>query len=485
MEHDHLTEFSGVIGRVVRETFSWKTLFSGVALGFILVVTTVVLAIAKAPNVGIFVGQIIMAAALARFAVNGLFGEWDGTLFSSAGGSWAQVGAVTGRYLFLTFAWLVPLYFLGLNTMSDPQMMMMGPAMGGRVAFALASYMMLSALSPPIILIAAVSATDFGDFLSVAHWRRLFAGRSSDLFMVYAAYAGALGMACLIAFPILMGAFAMAWQLALLLGAVAGAFLFGWMASLLGRLCGFFAFGDRGFAGGRSETPGLSSQPDARHDHHAPAPASPAAVPLSSMATPLDGEPTGGPPMLPDSADRVQNARKKFETDPDAAIASLEQVHEEYAPHPQILHALVLMCHQAERKEEAVTWAKAALPVCFNRGALPLAAEILKTMWKFREALDLSDDQKLKIATSFSNSGELAYAANVYALVIQADRNHARAIKGVMHVAETLAGEDGRAADAVKLYSYLAKSCPETPLMEYIQDGLAKARKTAAVAKAS
>jgi hypothetical protein len=486
MEHDHLTEFSGVIGRLVRETCSWRSLFSGIAMGFILVVTAVVLTIVKAPNVGIFVGQILMAVALARFALNGLFGEWDGTLFSSTGGSWGQVAAVTGRYLFLTFAWLVPVFFLGLKSMSDPQMLMMGPAMSGRLSMALAAYMLLSTLSPPVILIAAVSASDFGDFLSVAHWRRLFAGRTGDLFMVYAAYAGAIGMAILIALPILLMAGSMAWQLALLIGAVMGAFMFGWMASLLGRLCGFFAYGDHGFSGGRVQAPMAPADQDAGPQAPVRAPAAaPAAIPVSSMTTPVDGAPTGGPPILPDPADRVRDAHRTFASDPAAAITALEKIHEEYAAHPQILHALALMCHKAGRKEEAVTWAKAALPVCFDRGALPLAAEILKALWKFREALDLSSDRKLKIATTFSNSGDLAYAANVYALVIQADSNNARAIKGVMHVAESLAEEEGKASDAVKLYSYLEKACPESPLMEYILEGLDKARKTAAIARAS
>ncbi len=488
MEHEQLTEFSGVIGRVVRETISWKTLFTGIAMGFILAVTVVVLALVKAPNVAIFAGQILLAAAMARFALNGLFGEWDGTLFSSSGGSWGQVSAVAARYLFLTFAWLVPVFFLGLNSMSDPQMMMMGPAMGGRVTMALAAYMMLSTLSPPIILIAAVSATDFGDFLSVEHWRRLFSGRASDLFMVYAAYTGAIGIGCLIAFPILMAAGAVAWQLAVLVGAVLFAFLFGWMVSLLGRLCGFFACGDQGFSGKRTEVPVRSAGPNS--DHGVPAdaqaaPAAPASIPVSTMTTPLDGGPTGGPPMLPDSAEKVQAASKTFATDPDGAITALEKVHEEYAPHPQILHALSLMCHQAGRKEQAVTWAKAALPVCFDRGALPLAAEILKVLWKYREALDLTSEQTLKIANSFADSEELAYAANAYALVLHADRKNVRAIKGVMQVAKTLSGEVGRAADAVKLYAYLEKSCPETPLMEYIQEGLAQARKNEAIAKAS
>ena len=120
MEHESFSEFSGVVGRVVRETFSWKTLFTGICLGFILVVTMMFLAFVKAPNVAVFVVQILIAIAMARFALNGLFGEWDGTMFSSSGGSLTQVAAIAGRYLFATFVWLVPVFFLGSRASPIP-----------------------------------------------------------------------------------------------------------------------------------------------------------------------------------------------------------------------------------------------------------------------------------------------------------------------------------------------------------------------------
>ncbi len=485
MEHRKLSEFSGVVGQIIRETFSWKTLFTGIVLGFIMVFNMVALMFLKAPNVAVFVIQILMAAAMARFALNGLSGEWNGTLFSTAGGSWGQVAVVTGRYLFVTFAWLVPVFFLGLKNMSDPQMMMMGPAMGGRMAMAFAAYMMLSTLSPPVVLIAAVSATDIGEFLSAAHWKRLFSGRGGDLFMVYAAYAGTIGMAFIITFPILMATSAIAWQLTVLVAAVIGAFLFGWMVNLLGRLCGFFAFGEHDFSNKRVAATPKPGMNEPRLEEPAPMPAGPAAVPLSDVGNTFGGAPTGGPQPLSDPQEKVQEAHNRFNSNPDDAIAFMRQVHEEYAPHPQILHALCLMCHKTGKKEEAVTWAKAALPVCFNRGALPLAAEILKALWKFRDVLDLTIDRKLKIAASFARDDDLIYAANTYALVLQEDRNDARAIKGIMHVAETLTGEGGQAADAAKLYSYLQKTCPDTPLMEYILEGLERARKLEAVSRAS
>ena len=306
--------------------------------------------------------------------------------------------------------------------------------------------------------------------------------------MVYAAYAGAIGMAFVITLPILMAAGAVAWQLTLLVGAIIGAFLFGWMVNLLGRLCGFFAFGDLGFSDKRAETtprPVIRNELSQERQPPATTPAGPVSVPVSEVGNTFGGAPTGGPAPLPNPGEKVQEAIDRFVSDPEGAISFLEQVHEEYAPHPQVLHALCMMCHKAGRKEQAVTWAKAALPVCFDRGAPPLAAEIIIALWKYRAALDLSTERKLKIAATFARSGENVYAVNTYAMVIQEDPNDARAIKGVMAVAGTLCEEDGHAADAVKLYSYLQKTCPDTPLMEYILDGLEKARKLAAVSKAS
>ena len=265
-----------------------------------MVFNMVVLMFLNAPSVAVFVIQILMAVAMARFALNGLSGEWDGTLFSTAGGSWGQVAVVTGRYLFVTFAWLVPVFFLGLKNMSDPQMMMMGPAMSGRMAMAFAAYMMLSTLSPPVVLIAAVSADDIGDFLSAAHWKQSFSGRGGDLFMVYAAYAGTIGMAFVITFPILMATSAVAWQLTVLVAAVIGAFLFGWMVNLLGRLCGFFAYGKYNFSDNRVATTPRPGMNDPHLEGPAPTPAGHASVPLSEVGNTFGGAPTGGPQLLTD-----------------------------------------------------------------------------------------------------------------------------------------------------------------------------------------
>ena len=38
MNGQHLTQFSGVVGRVLRSSFSWRTLATGAALGFFFLV---------------------------------------------------------------------------------------------------------------------------------------------------------------------------------------------------------------------------------------------------------------------------------------------------------------------------------------------------------------------------------------------------------------------------------------------------------------
>ena len=153
MNDRNLTEFSGVVGRVLRSSFSWRTLATGVALGFFLLVVSFVLGMVGAPpNAAVFVVEILMAVAMARFALNGLHGEWDGTVFSSAGGSWAQVGAVAGRFLVATLAWLLPVFFLGLNSMVSPQSLM-GPGTGASLA---ASATPVSSMSAIVLMAVSV-----------------------------------------------------------------------------------------------------------------------------------------------------------------------------------------------------------------------------------------------------------------------------------------------------------------------------------------
>jgi hypothetical protein len=492
MNDQNLTEFSGVVGRVLRSSFSWRTLATGAALGFLLLIVSFVLGVAGAPNAGVFVVQILMAVAMARFALNGLHGEWDGTVFSASGGSWSQVFSVAGRFLLATLAWLVPVFFLGLSSMAPAQALMSGPSAGpgmGASLLAFAAYMFLSTLTPPLFLIAAVSAENFGEFFSAAHWKRLFTGRSADLFMVYAAYSGALAMTFILAVPVVLGALALAWQLALLVGGIALAFVFGLMVCLMGRLCGFFAFGNTDSAPAPAAAPAGPGTATAM-GRVAAAGGSLAAGVTASTVSPVQavlggGQPglTGGPPVLTDTREPLAEATRKFASDPDGAIAVLEDANERYAPHPQILHALCMLTHKAGRNDDAAEYARTALPLCLDRGALPLAAEIYRTLWAVRGSLELKRDHKLQIAAVFLRSDELAYAANTYALVLQDDANDARAIKGVMQVADKFLKGRNQPAEAEKLYAYLLEVAPNSPLAEYVQQGLDSARKMATQAQ--
>ena len=121
------TEFGGVAGRVLRKSISGSSLVTGIVLGIVLLVGDWVLIMARAPEATIPFNQFVMALGLARFALNGLYGEWNGTVFSGAGGPWSSVGLITIRYLALTALWLVPLFFLAPR---PEQAMAMGPGMG-------------------------------------------------------------------------------------------------------------------------------------------------------------------------------------------------------------------------------------------------------------------------------------------------------------------------------------------------------------------
>jgi tetratricopeptide (TPR) repeat protein len=189
---------------------------------------------------------------------------------------------------------------------------------------------------------------------------------------------------------------------------------------------------------------------------------------------------TGGPPALTDAREPLAEATRRFASDPEGAIAVLEDVNGRYAPHPQILHALCMLSHKAGRNDQAAEYARTALPLCLDRGALPLAEEILRTLWEVRGTLGLKREHTLQIAAVFFRADELAYAANTFALALEDDRNDARAIKGIMQVAEKYLKGRNQPADAEKLYAYLLHVAPDSPLVEYVLQGLEGARKMAA-----
>ena len=109
MQREQWSEFGGVAGRLVTGSISGASLISGMVLGLGLLAVDGALAYAGADAMIMPFNLIVLSFVLARYAVNGLYGEWSGTIFSAAGGPWTVVGTVALRYMALTFAWYTPL----------------------------------------------------------------------------------------------------------------------------------------------------------------------------------------------------------------------------------------------------------------------------------------------------------------------------------------------------------------------------------------
>jgi hypothetical protein len=438
MHTDQPTEFGGVAGRVLQGTISGGSLISGMVLGFALIVGNVLLFLAGAGKLAPIFTQILVALALARFAVNGRFGEWSGSVFSTAGGSWADVGQVTLRYLALTCLWLIPMMLIEaigtdaatagtMNPTMDPManpMMLLATGMVRAMLVFLAFYFLASTLTPPLILVISVGSDGFGDIFSPQQWKEMFGGRLGDLFSIYVVYTGALVMVFLLCIPLALLSFAASAKLGFVVVGLCTCMVLGVSLNLLGRLCGFFACGDVSVgqlasharpeprpAADPSSTPVVSHRPSkaaaaptpipvatASPSVATPAPPAPPQAPVAAMppAQPQDPSATQAipaevaqqalagledrKPVLTDAKRRADLAFAQFATDPAGAIAALEQLDRDFATHPMIQQALPICLLRAGQVDRAVAVAKSAVPFCMERGPNPLAAEIVKEL---------------------------------------------------------------------------------------------------------
>ncbi|ANM30056.1 hypothetical protein ABI59_11450 [Acidobacteria bacterium Mor1] len=500
MHTDYSTEFSGVAGRVLRGTFSFGTFLTGflafvpmVALGFVSTLT-------GATNFMSLAVQAVWSLVLARYALNGLHGEFSGWLFSSRGGSWLDAGVVGFRFAVLSLVYAVPPIILMAGSSAEPAAMStVGPAglanpFSTALLLPLAVYLLGSMFLPPVFLIVSVSAESIGDIFSPAHWRSVFSGRLGDLLPLYALYVGALATVVCIAVPLLMGLAALSWQLAALLGLVVLMYIIGLSADLLGRLCGFFAFGEAqlGDAPGSTKDSGGSKAPDAP----APLPGNAAAAPdapvvgaVRKASIPLSNDPQtpgtqpmapgSGKPEIADPRAPVEAARQRFGHDPAGAIGSLARLREENAPNTLVLHGLCLLQLQHGMQDEAIETGREALKVGVEQGELTLAADVLDKLFSFLPRFKLTPEQMYNLATGLIDREEFRVSTKLLAVIIKADPGDTRAVKALMKVGELkLNARDNQAA--AKIYSFLLKHCNGSPLDEYIREGLAKAQSSAA-----
>ena len=497
MTDQETTQFSGVAGRVLWGTMSIRSLVTGVLLGLTIMFSNWVLFEAHAPAFTTPLNQVIFAFVVARFVLNGQFGEWQGSIISGAGGSWVDVIQVAMRYLALTFVWLLPLILVGLRPDVGPAMM------SQKMITLMLLYVVVSILTPPVMLIVAVSADSFAEMFSSQHWKDLFAGRMTDLFAIYAVYTGGMAMAVLLSAPSVIIAFSMNWKFGAFAGALGFCFLLGMSLDLLGRLCGFFALGD--FATSEPASAGLpltptslppqpqiSAQPVASAPtpvQSAPSPpvaSAPVAVPPTAaepfpqlvVEAPV-APPVSQPkkPPLMNAKQRVDQIMERAAQDPASVIAALVDLRENYAPVAQVLGALAICRHRNGETDEALQLASEALPLAFERGHSHLAADIFKEFKPQVARLNLNREQILTIAAAAATKGDLSAAGEAYSMILVKDAGEMRAITGLLQVAERILREKNAPAVAIKVYRFLHQRCAATPLAEHISQGLEEAER--------
>jgi hypothetical protein len=467
--------FGGTAGRLLRGATGPGSAFTGFVLGVGFLSVAFVCRLVHVDVIGQLLGQILMAIALGRFALNGYAGEDRGTILSTTGGSWPQALAVAGRYLTLQLLWVVPVLLLGwwavAASLPSPTDSVPISALGGGAPAATGGAALLPILGilssraflwsagllvfgmlfvPPVALIVAVRATGYGDMFRGALWRETFDGRLGDLYMLFVVQAGGVGMGAVAMLPIILIGFAAGYEIGVLFTGIAFAFLAGLAVSLLGRLCGFFAFGDE------------SAQPAQGMAPEAPAPQE------------VSDEPPDPRSPLPDVETVVAAVRKQAETDREGALAALAALCEAHPPHPLVLHAQALLLRAASRPE-ALAAAGEAIRLALKRGIPALATELFGAFWKEARRLDLKPAEIDAIGAAFQKNGDLGQAAAAFGLALNCDRSDRQAVKGLMKIADQRLYREGRPKDAARIYTFLLQYAVDSPLAEDFKRELAVA----------
>jgi hypothetical protein len=214
----------------------------------------------------------------------------------------------------------------------------------------------------------------------------------------------------------------------------------------------------------------------------------PAAAHPSASASPATGAGTdstarhpGKTPLL-DARERVDEFERRFPTDPDGAMNVLAELRIMYAPHPLVLHRLCLALAQSGYVDESLEVAREALPLCLERGALRLAAEVFAAHQARGEVFGISRDTVLTLAQDLRRHGDLLGAECAFAQILDRDPGESRALKGLIQVAESYL-ERSENGDARRLFLMLLDRAGESPLSMHIRAGLASAERR--LAKAS
>ncbi len=476
MESPDTTPFSGAAGQVLREALSAGTLLTAVGLASVTLAVGFACVSAGLDGAVVASGQLLVAMILARLALNGMSGERAGTILSTAGGSWARAAGAAARYLGLSALWLLPAAVLSseLRQAGADAVSALEVVGSGAVVSLVALCAVGIALAPPVFLIVSVRAASFGDLFLPSLWSRSFTGRLGELGLVYVFYLGALAALAALALPVAALGFAAGADVGLILLGCGLAFAWGVSAILLGRVCGLYAFEVEGTAP-QEEADLLPPAPRSQAGPSAPTAAPPSRAPVPARA------PTRAP-LAPAAAAAAKGALKPaggatpaaMGVSKPAARSATGAPAAKSAPTPQVLHALVLAHHKAGHDERALEVAREALPLCFQRGAVLLAAEIFRALWTHLAALPLSRDQVLAIGGALVKAGDLKFAASAFVQAFKMEPGELRAVKGLLQVADLDLRPGGSPDDAAKIYKFLLHSCPSSPFEQDIRMGLAE-----------
>jgi hypothetical protein len=276
-------------------------------------------------------------------------------------------------------------------------------------------YVAAATLAPPASLVIAAGAPSFADVFSPSHWRVCFGGRLGDLFLLYAVYLGTIAFVVLGSLPVVaLGAVASA-PLAAVLGAGSLCFACGLAVTLLGRLAGFYAFGEMNAGMAPAETVEPAGPP--RVIVHPPASGAPADRPQPSAPKKA--------PLL-DGAERAQEAWRRFGQNQAGAIAWVAELSETYAPHPHLLHAFALMKLKVGSIDEAFGPSREAIELCLSRGHVGMAAEVYKALGTATPRLGLDREKVLTIAAALARRGDVLPSAAAFVGVIVGDPHERR-----------------------------------------------------------
>jgi len=459
-----------------------RNLFAGLALGGAIFVTNSMLIFADATPMTTLVNHVLLALLVSRFVLNGQYGEWQGSFISNVGGSWVDVAQVAGRFLALNALWLLPMMLSGLGSASSV-------AEVGRGTILLAGlYVLASFATPPMMLIAAVSAESYSDLASPNFWRSLFINREQDLGTVYSAYCGGTLMAAVITMPIVIVAFALSVGFGIFVAAVALCFVLGVSIDLLGRLCGFFALGDISDLEAAAMQPPLSPVSPAISPNPAltagPAPSAHANIvdaPIRTLSPAVAG--AGPLPPLLDAKPHVDAIMARFDEDPTGVVDQLEQLCVTHSVNAQVLGSLCIARHRLGEHESALQLAGDALVLAFERGHLHLAADIFRELRSKAGELGLDREQILAVAAAAAAKGDLSTAGEAFSMVLIKHPEESRAASGLLDVAERILREKNNPAIAIKVYRFLEEHCAGGPLADAIMRGLTIAEQRAATAQ--